>query len=221
MSWFSDLFTNGAAKDAAAYRVQGYNQGYEKASSALTGGKNEALGYLGQSNNNWNALSGKANAGLDMYGNAMGLNGAAGTQTAHNAFREGPGYQFAVDQGLQALSRARAAGGMSVSGNADADAMKFATGQANQEYNNWRQGFSPYFSLAGTAAAGQSSVLGSMANTATNYGTQMADYGWRQATGTGDAYAAAELARQQAAANGLGAIFSGFKLGSQMFGYGG
>jgi hypothetical protein len=46
-------------------------------------------------------------------------------------------YGFSLDQGLQALDRTHAAAGNLSSGNADTDAMKYATGLAGQTYGNY------------------------------------------------------------------------------------
>ena len=40
-----------------------------------------------------------------MYMNSLGLNGAAGNQAAVNAFQTGPGYDFQMHQGLNAINR--------------------------------------------------------------------------------------------------------------------
>lgn len=74
----------------------------------------------------------------------MGLNGADGYARAEAAFRTGPGYQFALDQGLDAVARKGSAMGRLDSGNTDLDLMRYATGYADQAWGNWMNGLNGY-----------------------------------------------------------------------------
>jgi hypothetical protein len=56
--------------------------------------------------------------------------------TNPGSFRSSPGYQYAVDQGQEAINRKMAAGGMRGSGNALAALMKHGQGMAEQDYGN-------------------------------------------------------------------------------------
>lgn len=91
-----------------------------------------------------------------MQANALGLNGPAGTAAAQQAFQAGPGYQFQLEQGLDAVARGANAAGMLASGNMLREAQTYGQGLANQEYNNWlnnlRQRESLYAPLAGRQA---------------------------------------------------------------------
>ena len=66
-----------------------------------------------------------------------------------SSFQESPDYQFAFDQGLQALDRSAAARGSLYSGGADADRIAYGQGMASQQYGNY------YNRLAGLAGIGQ------------------------------------------------------------------
>lgn len=66
-----------------------------------------------------------------------------------SSFQESPDYQFAFDQGLQALDRSAAARGSLYSGGADADRIAYGQGMASQQYGNY------YNRLAGLAGMGQ------------------------------------------------------------------
>ena len=50
-----------------------------------------------------------------MSANALGLNGPAGNAAATAAFQAGPGYQFALEQGLEGINRTANAAGMGAS----------------------------------------------------------------------------------------------------------
>jgi hypothetical protein len=96
--------------------------------------------------------SGKAANG--MYSNALGLNGAAGNEAATGAFQAGPGYQFAVDQSLQAALRGASAGGNIASGNTLAALQDRGNGLADQEFGSWLDRLNGQ-SQVGLGAAGQ------------------------------------------------------------------
>lgn len=167
---FLDLFTGGAEKRAAdanrglfnTYKTEGtsnINAGYDTARGDLT----NALGAFAPLSD----LAKKYGGGTDLYMDALGANGAAGNARATNAFQAGPGYQFALDQGLNALNRRRAAGGMLDSGNADLDAIKFGTGLADQTYGDWMSRLgglvNPELSATSGAASGTAGVHGGLA----------------------------------------------------------
>lgn len=110
-------------------------------------------------------------------------------------------YGFALDQGLQALDRTHAAAGNLSSGNADTDAMKYATGLAGQTYNSYLAGLSPYLganSSAVSGAAGTQTGQGTALNN--SYQTQ-GGLGYQTQVGIGNANAAADIANQQANQN--------------------
>lgn len=111
---------------------------------------------------------------LGMYQNALGLNGAQGNQTAQNAFKVGPSYQFAMDQGIQALDRSAAGRGMYGSGNNAIALQQYGQGLANQEYNNWLSGLSGLSNTGLTAAAGQTNRQGQLAGIDTGLGNALA-----------------------------------------------
>ena len=82
-----------------------------------------------------------------------------------------PGYQFQMDQGLQAVNRNEAAKGMLGSGNRLQELMQYGQGLASQDYNNQ---FLRLANLAG-ASAGQPGTAGSLQNA----------YNQQQAAGVG------------------------------------
>jgi hypothetical protein len=96
-----------------------------------------------------------------MLSGALGLRGQGGIDEARAAFQAGPGYDFQVGQGIDAITRAANAGGQVAGGNVLREAQTYGQGLANQEYQNYLKGlsglaglYSPLESQA-LAAAGQ------------------------------------------------------------------
>lgn len=137
---------------------------------------NESSGYLNQANDIWKGLSDASGglSGLNMYANAMGLNGQQGNAAATGAFQQGPGYQFQMDQGLDALERRAASQGRLSSGQTGLDTINYASGLANSEYQNWLSNLMGYgqtqAGLYTTGLTGQSGSLSDLANLATGTG---------------------------------------------------
>lgn len=100
--------------------------------------------------------------GANAYADATGVNGADGSARATEAFRTSPGYEFSRDQGLQALERTGAKYGRADSGQTDLDMLKYGTGFADQEYQQWINNLSPYNSMYGAGVAGDTSANGSL-----------------------------------------------------------
>ena len=162
----------GAAKanDRLLKRLQTEGMGY------IDNAYNESKGYLGDAQNIWKGLSDASGglSGLDMYANALGLNGASGNAAATSAFQTGPGYQFQLDSGLDALERRAASQGRLSSGQTGLDTINYASGLANQEYQNWLSNLMGYgtqqANLYTTGLTGQAGSLSDLANLATGTG---------------------------------------------------
>lgn len=126
-----------------------------------------------------------------------------------------PGYQFAQEQGVQALDRGAASRGMLNSGRASKDLLRFGTGLADQTYGSQlqrlmglnQQGMASTGAQVGTAATGLQGQLGTRQSA---YGGQM------QSAGTiGQGEIAAANAKAAGSQNLLGA---GLKLGGMVLG---
>jgi len=128
-------------------------------------GYDAAKGYLGQAGDVWSGMAAQGQPGLSRYQSLT-----TGDPAAVQASLEGtPGYQFNLGQGLQALTRARAAGGMLNSGNTDTDAMTFASGLANNTLTQERNALLPLLGLYQQGTAGQAGTYGAQAGLATDY----------------------------------------------------
>lgn len=159
-----------------------YTQGYDTATGAVNSSTGSALGYLdagagaardalagaSAAYDPVSGLADKYGAGTSLYLDALGVNGADAAARARDSFTASPGYNYQVDQALEAINRRRAAGGMLNSGNADTDALTTASGLASQEYNTWLgnlQGLiNPELSATTSAASGRAGVATNLAN---------------------------------------------------------
>lgn len=159
------------------------NQAASRNTALAQGWRNEGLGYidagtgraddfLRRATNQYAPLAQLGEQGTTMYANALGLNGAAGNAAATEAFQAGPGFQFAMDQGLQALERRGAAQGRLQSGQTGLDTLNYATGLANQEYGNWLGQLGNFGNMWTTGVTGQASGLNNLANLYTGDASQ-------------------------------------------------
>src|SRR5262245_20159718 len=216
-----DIFSDEPAEKAAEKRIAGINRGYQSAADAINKGLASASDYYGRALVPFQQLYDSGRAGVDAYGDAIGLNGPEVGARARERFQASPGYTFALDQGLSAIDRGAAARGTLSSGGTRAAEQAYGANLANQEWGNYLSRFSPLTSLAGSSAQGIASVNQGLGNLNATAGNQLADYGWKQGTGVGDAQAAADLAAYNASANMWGAIFNGANRGAKLLGYGG
>lgn len=203
-----DLFSNDTAEEAARQKKAGLQQGYDTLSGlygqgreAINTGASTAQGYYAP-------LIAKYGAGANAYGDATGANGAEGTARARANFQADPGYNFSLDQGLQALQRTHAAAGNLSSGNADTDTLKYSQGLADQSYGNYVSRLAPYLGA-------ESGAVGGAANIATGQGGALNQSYMGQGaagnanyTGQGSADAAATMNNYNVGANQLGALTS-------------
>ena len=172
MGFLNDLFGGGDAGKAtkqAADSNRGLLSDLKTENMGYIGqGLSAGTGYLNQAQDLYKPLSDLGTKGANLYADALGVNGSAGNANAQGAFQAGPGYQFAMDQGQQALERSAAARGSLQSGQTGIDTMKFGQGLANQEYGNWLSNLSGYNNLALSGAQGQAGTLGALAGLSTN-----------------------------------------------------
>lgn len=190
-SQLSDLYGQGRTS---------LNQGYDKAASYYA------------------PLVASTGAGATAYGNASGANGSAGLKTAmddfHNSGQYG-NFGFALTNGLQALDRTHAAAGNLASGNADADTLKYATGLADNTYNSYLSGLSPYLGANANAVAGASGVETGRGNALNSSFQGQGNAANTTQTTIGNNNAAAEMNNYKVGANqlngllGLGSLATG------------
>jgi hypothetical protein len=213
-----DLFSNDTAEEAARQRNAGLQKGYDALSTSFGQGRDAITTNYGTATNLYKGLMDSYAPGAQAYGDAVGANGAEGTTRARTNFQADPGYQFSLDQGLQALQRTHAAAGRLDSGNADIDTLKFATGLADQQYGSYVNRLSPYLSASGNATAGAAGVATGQGNALNSSFQGQGTAANANYTGQGASDAAATMNNYNIGANQLNALVSAGKLGASLFG---
>ena len=152
----------------------------------IMGGYNTGMSYL-------QPYMQAGNTGLSDYmtslGNGTGQPGVVGApqgagmaqQSITDKFKASPGYQFALQQGLQSVSNQGAAQGLAGSGGQLKALDQYSQGLANQEYGNYQNRLSGLASM-GQQTSGQA-FQGSMAT-----GQSLANLGLNYAKDEGDIY---------------------------------
>lgn len=189
-----------SAAAAQAQQLQMYNQTRSDLSPYMNTG-NAALSQL-----------------ASLFGIGTGGPTAATAAAATSALTQTPGYQFGLDQGVQALDRSSASRGLNLSGAQLKDAQTFGQGYAQQ------QAWQPYVSsLTGLAGMGQNAAAGVGSN-----GLATANSITNSITGAGNAGAAGIVGAGQAGASGTvgtaNALSGGLQnslLAYQLYGNGG
>lgn len=146
----------GFLSDPLGYAGNAITSGVEDVASPrnlISGIGKTGIAYLLQDNNKggYGAVQGAANANAANYqpfldtgtaaakqlNDLYGLNGADAANAAVQDFQTTPGYQFARDQGIQALDASAARKGMLMSGNQDRAVQTYGTGLADQLYQQY------------------------------------------------------------------------------------
>ena len=204
-----------AATQAALLQQAGVGQ----ANNALQTGANNATADF--STNYFNPYTATGNNANTMYANALGLNGASGNTAATNAFQVSPGYNFALQQGTQALDRSAAGAGNFGSGNAAIALQNYGQGMANQQYGNWLSNLSGLNNQGLQAAAGQTGVEQSLANIQTGLGqgqsANISNATNSAANGLTAGANADMTANNQGTANIFSALLGGANLGAKLY----
>jgi hypothetical protein len=143
--------------DATGY----INQAQPLSLGALSSGREAAMGM-------YSPYAQTGGAGFNMLANSLGLNGAGGSAAAQGAFQASPGYQFRMDEALEAVKRHQNSLGGTDSGNTYAALLKRAGDEASAEYRPWQQ------MLAGIGQTGYGAT-GAQAGIESDYGKGVAD----------------------------------------------
>lgn len=202
-----DLFSNSDAETAAAQRNAGLQSGLDELGSYYNTARGDLTSNYNNAANAYTNLLNSSNAGANAYGDASGANGQAGLARAMANFQNSGqygNYGFSLNQGLQALNRTHAAAGNLSSGNADTDALNYATGLANQTYSSYLSGLSPYLGQQTAATQG-------LANTYTGLGTGLGNIDVNEGN-------AANAAQTAMGASNAAATMNNYNVGSNILG---
>jgi hypothetical protein len=213
-----DLFNSDAADAAAARKSEGYKQGYSFASAGIDAAKKDATDWYTKAALPFETLYTRGLKGYDAYADASGVNGAEGYARARENFQTNPGYQFALDQALDANDRRAASRGMLGSGNTIADTVKLATGYADQGWKDYVSALAPNLNAANAAAAGQAGAYTGLGGTLNADELARAQYGWNKEVGVGNALAEAQMDRVRAAQASWDTIFKGGEFAGKALG---
>jgi hypothetical protein len=216
-----DIFSNKDAEQAAADRNAGLQKGYETLSDLYGQGRNAITTSYDKAGGYYAPLVASTTAGANAYGDASGANGVAGLQRAMDTFKNSGQYGtygFALDQGLQALNRTHAAAGNPASGNADADALKFATGLAGQTYGSYLSGLSPYLGANNSAVGGAAGVATGEGNALNQSFQGQGAAANANYTGQGASNAAADMNNYNISQNLWNGLGKAINLGASLFG---
>lgn len=165
------MATAHGARTAATWGADLLNQNQGNVLQELANGQQVAQGYLGQAGDLYAGMAAQGQPGLDRYKMLTSGSPEDITQALYGT----PGYGFALDQGNQALARARSAQGMLGSGNTDIDAIRFGQGLAGQTLTQERNAQLPLLGLYQNGISGQAGTLGAQASGATDYYTGRAN----------------------------------------------
>jgi len=220
-SFFDTLFGGGAEREAAEKNRQALATYQTQGLGALDKAYGTSSGYLTDAGNLYSSLSDKYGKATTLGLDALGVNGSDGNARATAAFQSGPGYQFTLDSGLDALNRRRAGAGMADSGNADVDAIKFGTGLADQTYGSWLDRLGGYISPELQATSGQASSLGALSDLSQTDATNRIGLYGNVASGNIGANNLQAQGESQGARNLLGGALSLANLGLKATGVGG
>lgn len=164
---------SGATPQAIAALMRGETLG----AGALTGAQDPALAALNFGVDTAKGAYAPLQAAAGRYGaaggeasqasaDALGLNGPEGLARAKATFQATPGFEFQLGTGVDALTRAANVGGMSAGGNVLAEAQKFGSGLAAQEFDKYRQALAGREQLYGGLESGALSSAGGGISTA-------------------------------------------------------
>ena len=149
------------------------------ASNAQVGALNNAIttqqNTLGNIGNIWSNQQSLGQGADTSLGSALGTNGQPAN---YSNFYNMPGYQFAVNQGTQAIQRQAAAMGSAYTPNTAAAVGQYVTNTASQDYNTY---ISQLMGAAGLGSTANTQLQGANINAGNNISTLQQNIGQAQA----------------------------------------
>ena len=214
----ASIFSGKAGREAAMFQAGQIQKGIDTGNAALDQGYDRAVEGYGKAATTLGTLADSYGAGSTLYQDALGVNGKDAADAARSTYQTSPGYGFNMDQGLQALQRTRAVNGTLASGNADTDAMKFASGLASQDFNGWLSNLAGLDSKRYGASGAEAATYGQLGAAGLQTGANKANLDFQGSAAIGKAGAEGLMAGQKAAEARFGAMMGGLNLLGQGIG---
>jgi len=221
MGLFTDLFSSGPAKAAAADLQTGYSTADTNANNALVSGQQNADALYGQAYQPYSDLITSTGKGSQAYADATGVNGAEGLARAKALYTANPGYSGGLNTGIDQVMRTAAARGDLGGGNTSADEIKFASDYDANKYGQYVSSLAPYLGANASAVGGAAGIKTGQAALDTGIAGQLSQNQWNAATGSAGAQAQADMAPYNASQNFWGALLGGANLALKASGIGG
>jgi hypothetical protein len=201
-----------ALRQAMAAYQQMAQQGRTDLTTNLTAGLQPSLA---------NVQTGQAGTNQLLAALGIAPPGGGAAPDMSSVFAATPGYQFARDQGLEAVLRNAAKSGSLASGNTNQNLIDYASGVASQNYNNYIGNLQPFLGYSNQAAGNVLQGYGNLGTGLSNIDIGQANAAYGNLVGQGNAQANADLAPLQAGANIWGALGGIAKLAAGGLGGGG
>jgi len=215
-----DLFSDKNEAKGRDQYVSSVQKGATDAGNQLETGIGSARTQYGSALNEFSPYAESGQRASGLYSDALGLNGTEGNTRATGAFQAGPGYQFAMDQGLQALERRAASQGRLAGGQTALDTLTYAQGLGNQEYGTWLDRLDGQQGVGMDAAGARAGIQTGLGDREYGYGADRANISYGTGQLVGDAQRQYQIGKDQTGANIFGAITEGISMGSKLLGFG-
>lgn len=163
---------------ASTYGAQNAAENISKADTAAINTQTQTLGNINQLFQPQTTLGTGA---MNTLGSTLGVNGQPAD---YSNFLNMPGYQFAVQQGTQALQRQAAASGSAYTPNTGAAIGQYVTGTAMQDYNTY---VGQLQQAAGLGAQANNTLAGANLQVGGNISQLLQNSGLAQASGVSSA----------------------------------
>lgn len=182
---------------AGIYGSQNAAQAQQTADNSAINTQQQTLGNI---NNIWGTQQNLGQGAQTALGTALGTNGQPAD---YSGFMNMPGYQFAVQQGTQAIQRQAASMGNAYTPNTAEAVGQYVTGTAAQDYNTY---ISQLMGAAGLGSTANQGLQTGQQNVGNNISTLQQNIGQAQASGV------------QGAANAVGGLFGVNGAGTSLVG---
>jgi hypothetical protein len=200
-----DAFSAAPGQKAALDQVNALNQGKGDLEAQFSLGRDALTTNYAKALQPYTQEFSDYSKGTDSLADALGLNGPGGSARAVSAFQANPGYQFQLNQGLNAANAKAAATGMGASGNNLIDLNNYAQGQANQGWGNYINQLNPYLGARAGAAGGIAGVNTGFGNALNANYTGVGNALYGADASIGKAQAGGDMAGYNASSNLIGA----------------